>query len=118
MAAAKLSPCLAAVTVALALFGTPAITAAEAADASSTVSLASLPTGPADENELTSRGITAILDRCARAYLAVQAMHATGQYVAVNKSEDEPTSYAASRVRLDFKRPDQLAIHSQSESTD
>lgn len=64
---------------------------------------------PADENEETSQAISAILQNVARAYATVDALHVEGTFLKAEK-EEEATSYSQADLKLDFRRPNKLAI--------
>ena len=85
-----------------------------AADTSGTIPT-TIKAAPADENTETSSAISAILDRCAEVYAKAPAMHATATYVRAAKS-DGVTTYTSAKVKLDYIRPDKLAIVTTSDS--
>lgn len=97
---------LVAVVAALCLTGAPVH--AEAAAGFDGVP-AEIPVGLASDDEETSRGISAVLERCAAAYQATQTFHADGKYISIEKTDGE-TTHVTAQIKLDFIRPKKMAV--------
>lgn len=75
---------------------------------------ADIPLGLASEDDQTSRGVRAILERCAAAYQAINSFHADVEYISIEKQDGE-TTHSTAKIQMDYVRPNKMAVHWISE---